>query len=153
MVCLLASGPAGNMICGGLTTTACCTLAQAVTESVGTLVDEVLSVIWPCRLGCSKGGLAVIVMSKSLPTVLVFNSAVNLGLLLSGAESVTGSSRLLTIWTLVVTLVWVSAGMVMTANCGWMSMGFQTVPLSCRPTEGWVLSLEVTVTVLRTWPP
>src|SRR5437899_2712523 len=151
--CSLANGPAGSITCGGLTTTACCTLAHAVTESVGTLVDEVLSVICPCRLGCSKGGLAVMVISKSFPTVLVFNSAVNFWLLLSGAERVIGSSMLLTIWTRVVTLLWVSEGMVMTANCGCTSMGFQTVPLSCSPTEGWVLSLQVTVTVLSTWPP
>ena len=93
------------------------------------------------------------IMSKSLPGVLVVNAAVNPLLLLSGADSVTPSSILFTIWTLVVILVWASAGIVITANAGFTSMGFQTVPLTCSPTEGWLLSLLVTVTVFNTWPP
>src|SRR5215471_2056516 len=116
-------------------------------------VEEVLIVIWPCRFGCSNGGWAVMIISKSFPTVLVFNSAVKLLLLLSGGESVIPSSILFTMCTFLVTLLCVSAGIVITANCGLTSIGFHTVPLTCRPTDGWPLSLLVTVTVLSTDPP
>src|SRR5258706_7938661 len=45
-----------------------------------------------------------------------------------------------------------SGEMFMTANWGVTSIGFQTVPLSCSPNDGWLLSVEATVTVLKTAP-
>src|ERR1051326_190425 len=92
------------------------------------------------------------VISNSLPGFLVSTFAVKDLLLLSGSESVIESSMLLTIRTTVEALLGASTGTFRTANCGLTSMGFQSVPLICSVIEGWVLSLQLMVTVLSIAP-
>src|SRR5258706_10299053 len=149
--CLSCNGACGREICGGLTTITGCTLAHAVTPTLGTLVEEVFKVICAWALPPSFGGTTLISISKSLPGLLVFNSTEKLGLLTSGAESVISSSMLLTIWTGMEPLV-DSEERLITAKGGLTSIGFHMVPLSCRVTIGWPLSFEVTLIVFTTAP-
>src|SRR5207245_1578928 len=55
-------------------------------------------------------------------------------------------------WTTLTSLDGDSAFTLSMTNCGLISIGFQTVPLTCRTTVGWLLSFEVTVTVFVTGP-
>src|SRR5260370_1096749 len=129
-VCLAASGPAGRVICGGLTTTTACTLAQAVIFTTGIFVEDVFKVMVACTLPASRGGTVESVTRNSFAAVLVFTWAVKALLLLSGAQTSITSSILFTTRTSVLTGSWDSAGTLMAANCGFTSMAFQTVPLS-----------------------
>src|SRR5882762_6749244 len=121
-VLLLASGPAGKVIEGGMMAMAGWTLAQAVTVISGEFVEEVLRVIMPWALVI--GTLAVTINSNSLPGLVSLSWVVNDLLFDSAFCSFKGSSRLLVMRT-TVEAPGASAGIFRTAKAGFTSTGFQ----------------------------
>src|SRR5437667_1612146 len=119
----------------------------------GIFVDEVFRVTGAIIEGGVNGGSAVISNSNSLPGRTVFNSALKERLVHCTSDKASGSSRLLTIRTMLVSLVWVSLETLKTAIVGANSIGFQTVPLNWRTMLDWPGSLHVTVADFATAPP
>src|ERR1041384_7395506 len=99
----------------------------------------------------SHGGTVRMINSNSLPGWLVLSWAAKRRLLLSGLETVSGSSRLLTMRT-VVALDGDSEFTMITAICGVTSTGRQMLHLIWRFTVGCVGSLQVTVIDFSTGP-
>src|SRR5207245_11533352 len=103
--------------------------------------------------GDVKGGSAVISNSNSFAGSVVFKSALKEWLVQCKSDRVRGSSKLLTIRTILVSLVWSSLETLNTAIVGAISIGFQTVPLICKTMLDWPGSLHVTVADFTTMPP
>src|SRR6266404_4740171 len=98
------------------------------------LADEVFRLTGAKTDGPLNGGIAVMCSSNSFPSFTVFNSAWNDLLVHCRSDNVIGSSRLLTIFTILVSLVWTSLETLNTAIVGVTSIGFHTVPLIWRIT-------------------
>ena len=79
--------------------------------------------------------------SNSLPGRTVLSSALKDWLVHWRSDNSIGSSRLLTIRTTLVSLVWTSLETLNTAIVGVTSIGFQTVPLICSTRLDWPGSL------------
>src|SRR5437667_10664936 len=99
-----------------------------------------------------KGGPAETLSSNSFPSRTVLSSTRNALLVHWRSESVNGSSRLLTIFTMRVSLVWSSGPGLNIAYIGVTSIGLQIVPLIWRAKFVWAGSLLTTNTFLETVP-
>src|SRR6266536_1524913 len=95
-------------------------------------VEDVFRVTGATIEGAVNGGSAVMCNSNSLPGRTVFNSALKEWLVHCKSDRTRGSSKLLTMRTILVSLVWVSLETLKTAIEGAISIGFHTVPLICR---------------------
>ena len=135
-----------------MTATAGCTARYAITLIVGIFSDDVFRVTG-ALMEPGKGGTAVMCNSNSLSGRTVFNSARNTWLVHSRSDSLSGSSRLFTMRTTLVTFVWLSSETLNTVVVGVTSIGFHTVPVICSTTLGLPGSLHVTVADLLTAPP
>src|SRR5579862_426317 len=143
-VSLLDSGPAGTVICAGLTVTSDCTVAMAKTLIGCAFVERLSTVIRAWLVPGASGGTVLIIRSKFFPGVLVFNSATKFDWLLVGDASCSGSSSLLMMCTTALVSSLASGAILIDTYAGFTSTGLKTMPLRWTWTTGWLLSLQVT---------